>query len=492
MDPTAKASRFALQAKAVCVVPLTMSLVFLIAINGSGCSGMSRDEIVASTTILSILVYVLILTALFLRSGKIDFVFLFVLVSWPFYFGQQLLSVIGAESSRTMINIGQLTDDAIFHAGVITLICVNALCLAYNLYPANYRQRPVQMHSAERETLKKACLAVAIIVLIPTLLTLYRNYSLSASVGYGTRISDESLQLSGIDNIAGIAAQFMPYALLGLFLSRKKGDKWQAVALLTYIALYIATGSRTQGFILLIAVAVVWTSVFSKKTPLQQLAAILVVGLAVAFLFSAVSLARSVADTGNAVISDMLFQNNPIVDAIQEAGQTFVVLGTVYTNTPQPIPFGEGATYLSGIVYVLPNGLTGNYYDSVDSVDQLFASFLTNYGGVGSSFVAEAYYNFGQASILIMVVFGLLLGKLQKEYENSLSKGNYFATFACACCFMICSFYIRSDVRTFIRNFVWSVGPILLLGWAIRNRSKPQEQYNSNRKSIRLARNNRV
>lgn len=434
---------------------------------------MSHDEIVFSTTVLSVIVYTVLLYAVFCRSNRIDFVFLFVLISWPFYFGQQFLAAIGAETIRPMIDIDQLADTAIFHAGIITLICLNVLCLAYVLCPVKTRQYHIPLQSTGKEALRKACLAVAVVVLIPTLLTLYRNYSLSASAGYGARISEASLQLSGINNLAGIAAQFMPYALIGLFLCRKKGEKWQVIALIGYIALYMMSGSRTQGFILLIAVAVVWISVFSEKKPVQQIAAILIVGLAVAILFSMVSLVRSLATSSDfsSAISSMMTQNNPIIDAIQEAGQTFVVLGAVYSNTPNTVPFGDGLTYLSGIAYILPDAVTGDYYASVNSVDQLFAPFLTSYGGVGSSFIAEAYYNFGYASFFVMALFGLLLGKIQKEFEIGLAKANYFILFACVGCFMICSFYIRSDVRTFLRNFTWNVLPILALQWMLWYRS---------------------
>ena len=466
--------RFILHAKAVSAVPLIASLLVLTVVKAFDCEYISREEIIGLTTILSILVYPVLLFAVFCRSNKIDFVLLFVLLSWPFYFGQQFLATIQVESNRSMINIGQLSDSTIFNAGLITLISLNVLCLAYVLYPADTRRRQIAVQPTGKESLKKACVAVGVIALIPTLLTLYRNYALSVSAGYGARISESSLQLSGINNLAGIAAQFMPYALIGLFLSRKEGEKWQAIALFAYIALYMMTGSRTQGFILFIAVAVVWFSVFSKKSSMQQMTTILIASIAIAILFSVISLARSstsAADFSHAV-SSMMSQNNLVIDAVQEVGQTFVVLGAVYSHTPYPVPFGEGITYLSGISYIMPNVITGDFYGSVDSVDQLFAPFLTNYGGVGSSFISEAYYNFGHASFIVMAVFGLTLGKIQQEYEKGLTSRNYFIIFICVSCFMIFSFYIRSDVRTFFRNFVWNVMPILALQWVIWHQSR--------------------
>ncbi|MEG2570639.1 MAG: O-antigen polysaccharide polymerase Wzy, partial [Clostridia bacterium] len=117
----------------------------------------------------------------------------------------------------------------------------------------------------------------------------------------------------------------------------------------------------------------------------------------------------------------------------------------------------------AGLLYVLPNGITGNYYAESESVDEVFAPYLTSYGGVGSSFIAEGYFNFGAASLLLFFIYGIILAVLQNAAEKSYRTGAYASFFACCSSFMLISFYIRSDVRTFARYFIWNVAPVILL-----------------------------
>lgn len=50
---------------------------------------------------------------------------------------------------------------------------------------------------------------------------------------------------------------------------------------------------------------------------------------------------------------------------------------------------------------------------------------------------------------------------VQNVVERSYEKGSYGTLFACCASFMLISFYIRSDVRTFLRYFIWSALPVI-------------------------------
>lgn len=451
-------------------VSLALCFSMILVLFGLGRGSIAGQELCWLIVIVSILAYGLCLSSLFVRSKKLEFLFLFVLISWPFYYGQQLLEAIGYVPVRRMINIGQLTPDGLFNASMFTLLAINILCFAYILFPGKGRRPISRILSPERsrESLRKASFVIFAISVIPTAITLLRNFQLTQLYGYGSRIGDSSLHLHGIENIFGIAAEFMPYSLLGLLIARRKGERWPVIFLVIYLACYIASGSRTQGFILLVSIAVVWATLFSKSSPMRQIVTIGVGVVTVAALFSFVSLARAYVSSDIVALSNAMQEANPLFDAVQEAGQTIVVLGTVMENTPKAVPYADGSTYLAGLAYVLPNAVTGNYYASVPSVDEVFQGFLTSYGGVGSSFIAEAYYNFGYGALLTMAVYGWLLRRLQNEFLFSIADGRYYSAFACVSCFAICSFYVRSDARTFLRNFIWRPLPLLAVEWLLR------------------------
>ena len=130
---------------------------------------------------------------------------------------------------------------------------------------------------------------------------------------------------------------------------------------------------------------------------------------------------------------------------------------------PEKIETADGETYLAGLLYVLPNGLTGNAYLQSKSVDEVFSPYLTYYGGVGSSFIAEAYFNFGVYSVVLFFLYGVFIAMLQNVVERSYVKGSYGTLFACCAAFMLMSFYIRSDVRTFPRYFIWNALPVIIV-----------------------------
>ena len=52
---------------------------------------------------------------------------------------------------------------------------------------------------------------------------------------------------------------------------------------------------------------------------------------------------------------------------------------------------------------------------------------------------------------------------LQNAVERSYEKGSYGTLFACCSAFMLMSFYIRSDVRTFPRYFICNALPVIVV-----------------------------
>ena len=263
-----------------------------------------------------------------------------------------------------------------------------------------------------------------------------------------------------------------------MFVSRKEGQKWPIIAMAIYMILYTLSGSRISTMILLLSTLYVQSKLFSKIN-FKSLIKFVALALIVLFVFGMVSSARSNIKSGNDVISvlnnskDTLIENNYLVATISEAGYTFEATATVLDNCPSNEPFHHGKSYISGLLYILPNGITGNYYVATKSTDETFKKYLNFYGsGIGSSFIAEAYWNFGYYSWILMIVFGFLIGKMSVSLDLAIKKRDYLLIFTNAYIFSIVAFYIRSDTRTFFRNFVWFGLPIIIVVYYLRNRSR--------------------
>lgn len=112
---------------------------------------------------------------------------------------------------------------------------------------------------------------------------------------------------------------------------------------------------------------------------------------------------------------------------------------------------------------IFPNLFWNVHPAAATNTDIAFKGFLTQYGGIGSSFIAEAFWNFGYGSLFIALIFGILVGTLTKNiskyswYQNS--RMFYLSIFIA----QICLFYVRSDTISFWRNFVYyGIAPLLL------------------------------
>ena len=104
-----------------------------------------------------------------------------------------------------------------------------------------------------------------------------------------------------------------------------------------------------------------------------------------------------------------------------------------------------------------------------DSIDTMFRKFLTVTYGMGSSFIIEAYYNFGYAGVLMMVLYGALIAYLvnfmenrQKQEENLVL--TYFVYYIAATSF----FWIRSDARFLVREIVFYYWGIKILTMCVQ------------------------
>lgn len=417
-------------------------------------------------SVVALLSYAAMLYRAFRLTNSISLYFLLLLVTYPFYFGKQLLVALDIEPARIYISTASLSVPSTWESSFFILLSLSVLQFGYCLFAKRCSPELRLRATMARNTksflaLRKASLFMVVVLAVPTLIYLIQNIQLTNSVGYGARITDAAYSRSGIANVAGILAAMMPYALLAAFLTRSKGEKWQILAACSYSVLYMMQGSRTDVFVLALTFAYIWYLCYSKKSAATSL---LQMGIALALLaalFSFGSFARAgFSDTGMVPDAD---ESNIIVEAVAEAASTYAVTAKVIEMVPGQIPTVNGDTFLAGLLYILPNGLTGNAYLHSKSVDEVFSPYLTLYGGVGSSFIAEAYFNFGNYSLIVFFFYGVFIAFLQNSAEKSYEKGKYGALFACCASFMLISFYIRSDVRTFLRYFIWSALPIVIV-----------------------------
>lgn len=416
---------------------------------------------------------------------RIDCYLIFVAMTFVFMFGQHILLLIDWYPQSMALVQNRVSEESAFNASCMVL---NALLYMHFGYMITGRNRPVKLDLPDVkkdvntcERLMYAGKIVFCLVLVPTLVILINNIYLSFTLGYGQRIigTVEMYNNSPILRISSLLEGFMVPALLAMFIANKKEKKWPVILIIIYIGMYLLSGSRIKAFILLLGIFYVYIRVYAQISK-RLFFKIVAIFLLIIVTFSVLSdLRHTISQTGdiNKGISETIDnqkENNPIIGAVAEAGFTFIPTAVVVENCPSQIDYLFGESYMSAIAYVLPNGFTNNYFGQVPGVDETFRGYIliNSAGGIGSSFIAEAFYNFGYFSYVLMMLYGILLGILSYSVEKNIYKSNFMKIFMYIGVFVIIIFYVRSDTRTFFRNYIWYYMPVYILAKVVPMRTR--------------------
>lgn len=169
-----------------------------------------------------------------------------------------------------------------------------------------------------------------------------------------------------------------------------------------------------------------------------------------------------------------IMQNNPLIQLLQELGGTFVDIIMVFGLCPNYLPFGKGISYLASTIGFIPNGslLIPNWIKYFE-IGLLLNNYFPKGDGLGGSYLAEFYYNFGWYSLLIIQSIGIIISKISKEFSSrkiSLLKKVIYSYFVYAL-----MMYIRGsfhDILIYIRYLIYALVIYMILKILIRQRER--------------------
>lgn len=416
--------------------------------------------------ILGLLTISFILISSYKAIQRVDGYMIFMALSFLFMFGEQVLFLLGIKTEDMWIYKGLLRKDTIYSLGFLTLYTYWVMHIGYSI-TIHKRVRKIIIPDEysdirSRDLLRKSGIVISILVLYPTLNSLIQNIILNMTMGYGERIYGTVQNGEvGVDTILGILSLWMIPALIAMFIGKKKDSKWPWIPIAIYCGLYMLSGSRINIFCMLCGILYAHFLVHTSLTK-RTFIIVIIVGFAIATLFSYVSHWRGNMLSDNKEVMTQLVEDNPLVEIVTEMGFTSCATGVVIEHCPSDKPHLYGQSYWCGLLYILPNAFTGNYYVKTPEVDSEFKDYITTFSGIGSSFIAEGYYNFGWFSLILFFIYGLLLGKLCCNLELNVNRCDFPKIFLYVGMFCIIILYVRSDTRTFFRYFVWDYVPIYL------------------------------
>lgn len=152
------------------------------------------------------------------------------------------------------------------------------------------------------------------------------------------------------------------------------------------------------------------------------------------------------------------FQNNVILLFMEEFGATIYTPALSLYYYPDIIDYLNGSVYYLSFTTIFPNigGILGNFITAF-SWPATLASYVS---GIGGSFIAELYVNFGGFSYLAAIISGLSVGIFSNVFINRLKSNDYLFVAIYSVLFSMILWWIRASFDFLIRSTFWPLAII--------------------------------
>lgn len=400
----------------------------------------------------------------------INYYTFFLLFCFLFYFSHFFLLIIGYEFNSNRNITGNLVSEKDLINSSILVIrflilfhCTFIISFSIKLF------KKVKSNIISISSLKKATIIMIIISIFPAFYIIINNIYITMQFGYGAIFQSDLYTSGGFSNIPRFLSNFfLPSMYLSVIIFKgSKYNKLIVTIISIYLSLYFLSGSRVDA-VLMICIMILIYHYYYKKISIKWVIVSPILLILFSIIMSSISAFRNViySSTNNDGVIQSVFtlikSSNPLLSVFEEAGYTFLVIGTVVSHAGSSVEFVHGASYINAIFMLFPNLFWDVHPAASINTDLVFQKYLTQYGGIGSSFIAEAYYNFGEKSLFLAPFFGVLLAVITKSF-NKYSKTSPIMFFLTAYTAHIVLFFVRTDTLSLIRSIVYyGFSPIIL------------------------------
>jgi oligosaccharide repeat unit polymerase len=399
-----------------------------------------------------------------LRGTLLEPYQLFMISAGLFNGGQAILEVFGLNEAGVLA--GRVSPDLITPAFFLVTLCIMALHAGalLALKRTGTPKRLTRNATARCRATRMAGWLMLGVAAVPLFALLSSSLSLVLDYGYMSLYRREDT-VSITQALSGFAIPGIVFLLAG-----SPRRRWTQVFCLVlsaaYTTIYLFLGSRGSAAMGCIAVAWVFERSV-RRIPRTVIASLAICAL---LIFPLVRETRVMSGRDRLSVSEEIdaFSNigNPIAYSISEMGHSLITITHTLRLVPSIRNYDDGASYLYAALTIVPNlgwdvhptiahGILSDWL--IRTVDPVVAA---GGGGLGFSFVAEAFLNFGWFGGPLWL--GLLGFGLCKIF--SLADGDDPAKHALVGSFL--SFFLifsRGEAAMVVRGLVWyAVVPYIL------------------------------
>lgn len=428
-----------------------------------------------------------------LVGEKMSLFSLFIVSFYLFSMSQTILYLFGFQSETATPSIYKFIDyNDIVIGAIYTNMCSCALfmgaliCTKYRISWKSKTGKATLFEEKEQhiqnKILRKAALAIAAIMLIPSLYYLINIFSIARSVGYDAILASD-YAASTLTRISRYALSCFTVSLFGLIITGKEKDSLVKLSfgfLICLILYYFIIGERSIPAS--IVLVLIWYKSLSikgqglKSRKLLRMIKYIILIFFMIILFPLIQIARSGRDgllSLEMLISAFTSYENSVIKAFLESISVLGYSATSFIYTYNFVPaltsFRFGTTYFWGATTILPNifGIFGQTH--IGAVYSGLSKWLMDMLGInwgpGFSLVAEAYINFGYMSAPFLILYGYFLAMILTPKVKSGLKGGYSSiqTVMVMALFVLCITLPRREFSGFVREAVYSVTPLYIM-----------------------------
>lgn len=438
-----------------------------------------------SLLVVVLLYYYMIKTTIQYRGVKNCF-FMLLVLSIFFYYGQHLVAIFNStylkDNDGAGLLSGKIPDNMIIHATFIAIICMLILHAGF------FSVKPISLHQCNANDINKcnkglikAGWIILLLSIYPTFKYLFALLELQTIYGYlGRRMmetEDNYLATLGIARWQILLANlFLPsiYALLIGYRGSGK-SKWVYLLLAIYLLIYLFTGSRFMVLKALVIIALIQL-LWIKPFKIYNVKIIIIAATVLAIVFSVGSLIRGY--TKDSFNIEEVNEGLSLSGILWESGITFTTISNVLYCCPSKVDFFYGKSLLGSVLQCLPNIFRFGFFDhNVLSVSETFSPLYYGSGtdhGYGSSFIAEAYYNFGYLMFVYIFILGICLGKINQSLVKAYNNNSAYLFF---CLVSLCGelvYGVRNDLSSIPRIMLTTTFVVLVLSLLLHERKIPK------------------
>lgn len=415
---------------------------------------------------------------IYTKKGTVmSVIFLFLLAAFLFNGGEFIVKIF---NPRTFVLMEPIQDESIRKKALLLI----ALSFSFIYFGAiSFLRKPTS--STILELKQKDILIFRRIGLTLLLISigfqfdyLFKTLKVAMESGYYSIYSLE--KGVGVNAIPKILRDFYVPSILILFwcdvkLKKKTSGIW-IILLFFYSIMLFMIGYRGHAIMPILGFAFLYDKQYRKINTKK----VAIIGLF--FLFVVFPLIKNFRNAPeSATVGDLVkytIESVQEMAILREMGGSAKTVGYTMELVPIVRDYDYGTGYLWATTSLLPNFFNEEVHPAITHAN--YAQWLTREinpwaaetgGGVGFSFIAEAYINFAYFGLIFLFFLGRSLVKLEKLADT---KSIYIIVLSCFLSFFL--MYSRGQFLDMTRSFVWySLGPYLLFLFFRRN--SPQLIY---------------